>query len=72
MLALNRSFFNAVINILKSLASIISMCNINVFFSWNITPKYVNLLMNGMFRPFIIRRDSVGTCLGEKILEIFL
>jgi hypothetical protein len=49
MLALNRSFMNseyAVINILKSLASIISVCKLHVIFPSSITPGYVTLFIN--------------------------
>lgn len=43
MLALNRSIMNrleALINVLKALASIVSMCNLHVIFILKITAKY--------------------------------
>jgi hypothetical protein len=49
MLARNRSFLNkeyAVINNMKSLASIISVCNLHVIFPSSITPGYVKLFIN--------------------------
>jgi hypothetical protein len=54
MLALNRSLLNreyTLINVLKSLASIIFMCGLHAIFLSKITPRYVTLLTNGMFRP---------------------
>jgi hypothetical protein len=63
MLVLNRSLLNreyTLINILKAFASIFSMCGLHVIFLSKITPRYFTLLINGMFHPFIIRRDSGG------------
>jgi hypothetical protein len=55
MLVLNRLLSNrefAIINVLKPLASIISIRNINVSFSSKITSRYFTLFTNGIFRPF--------------------
>jgi hypothetical protein len=63
MLVLNRSLLNKeyiLINVLKALASIISMCNLHVTFLSEITPRYFTLFTNGMFRPFSVRWDSGG------------
>jgi hypothetical protein len=51
MLVLNRSLLNReyiLINVLKALASIISMCNLHVTLS-KITPRYFTLFTNGMY-----------------------
>jgi hypothetical protein len=61
MLALNRSLLNReyiVMKVLKTLASIICMCNHHVIFLSKITPRYFTLFTNGMFRPFNVRRES--------------
>jgi hypothetical protein len=63
ILALNRSHLNreyTLINVLKALASIISICSLHVTFLSKITPKYFALFTNGMFLPFNVRRDSGG------------
>jgi hypothetical protein len=63
MLVLNRSIFHMkyiLINVLKTLASIISMRNLHVTFISKITPRYFTLFTNGMFRPFSVRWDSGG------------
>jgi hypothetical protein len=63
MLALNRSLLNreyTLINVLKALASIISMCNLNVTFLSKIASRYFTIFSNGIFRPFKVRRDSGG------------
>jgi hypothetical protein len=63
MLVLNRSLLNReyiLINILKALASIISMCNLQVTFLSKIAPRYFTLFTNGMFCPFSVRWDSGG------------
>jgi hypothetical protein len=41
-----------VINALKALASIVSMCDLHVIFLSNITPRYFTLFTNGIFSPF--------------------
>jgi hypothetical protein len=49
MLVLNRLLLNreyVVINALKTLASIISMCDLHVSFLSNITPRYFTLFTN--------------------------
>jgi hypothetical protein len=69
MLVLNRSLLNKKyirINVLKALASIISMCNLHVNFLLKITPRYFTLFTNGMFRPFSVRWDSGSQQLREK------
>jgi hypothetical protein len=58
MLVLNRSLLNreyVLINVLKALASIISICNLHVTFLSKITPRYFMLFTNGIFRPFNVR-----------------
>jgi hypothetical protein len=62
MLARNRSLLNreyALINVLKTLASIISICDLYVIFLSKITPRYFTVFTNGMFCPFNVR-DSGG------------
>jgi hypothetical protein len=63
MLAFNRSLLNRkynLMNALKALASIFSMCNLHVILLSKITTKYFTLLTNGMFCPFNVRRESGG------------
>jgi hypothetical protein len=58
MLVLNRSLMNReyiLINVLKALASIISICNLHVTFLSMITPRYFTLFTNGISRPFNVR-----------------
>jgi hypothetical protein len=58
MLVLNRSLLNReyiLINVLKALASIISICNLHLTFLSNITPRYFTLFTYGIFRPFNVR-----------------
>jgi hypothetical protein len=60
MLALNLPLLNreyTSINALKTLASIISMCNLHVNFFSKIAPRYFTLFTNGMFRSFSVRWD---------------
>jgi hypothetical protein len=69
MLVHNRSLLNreyTLINVLKVLASIISVCNLHVSFLSKITPRYFTLFTNGMFRPFSVKWDSGGRRLREK------
>jgi hypothetical protein len=47
-------------NILKTLASIVSMCSLHVIFLLKITPRYFMLFTNGMSCPFNLRRESGG------------
>jgi hypothetical protein len=59
MLALNRSLLNReynLMNVLKILASIFYMCNLHVILLSKITPNFLSLFTNGMFRPFNVRR----------------
>jgi hypothetical protein len=61
MLGLNCSLLNReynLMNVLNSLASIFSMCNLHVILSSKI--RYFTLFTNGMFRPFNVRRKSDG------------
>jgi hypothetical protein len=63
MLALNRSLLNreySLMNVLKALASIISMCNLHVILLSKITPRYLTLFTNGIFRLFNVRGESGG------------
>jgi hypothetical protein len=63
ILVVNRLLLNrehVVINALKALASIGSMCGLLVIFLSNITPRYFTLFTNGIFRPFSVGRDSGG------------
>jgi hypothetical protein len=69
MLVLNRSLLNReyiLINVLKALASIISICNLGVTFLSKITLRYFTLFTNGIFRPFNVRWDSGGRRLRES------
>jgi hypothetical protein len=47
---LNREYI--LINVVKALASIISICNLHVTFLSKITQRYFTLFTNGIFRPF--------------------
>jgi hypothetical protein len=63
MLAFNRSLLNGeciLVNVLKALASIISMCNLHVNLLSMITPRYFTLFTNGIFCPFNVRGESGG------------
>jgi hypothetical protein len=58
MLVLNRLLLNReyiLVNVLKALASIVSICNLHVTFMSKITPRYFTLFTNGIFRPFNVR-----------------
>jgi hypothetical protein len=69
MLVLNHSLLHReyiLINVLKALASIISMCNLHVTLMSKITLRYFTLFTNGIFRPFSVRWDSGGRRLREK------
>jgi hypothetical protein len=58
MLALNRSLLSReyiLMNVLKALVSIISMCNLHVILLSKITP-----FTNGILRPFNVRGESGG------------
>jgi hypothetical protein len=69
MLALNSSLLNReciLMNVLKALASIISMCNSQVPFLSDTTPRYFALFTNEIFRPFNVREESGGRRLREK------
>jgi hypothetical protein len=68
MLALNRSLLKReynLMNVLKALDSIVSICNLHVILLSKITPRYFTLFTNGMFCPFNVRRES-GGLFGEK------
>jgi hypothetical protein len=63
MLALSRSLLNreyTLTNVLKALASIISICNLHVTLSSKITPRCFALFIYVIFRPFSVRQDSGG------------
>jgi hypothetical protein len=63
MLTLNRSLLNReynVMNVLKALASIVSICGLHVIILSKITLRYFTLFTKGMFRPFNVRRESGG------------
>jgi hypothetical protein len=69
MFVLNRPLLNReyiLIHVLKALASIVSMCNLNVTFLSKIALKYFRLFTNRIFRPFSVRWDSGGRQLREK------
>jgi hypothetical protein len=58
MLLLNRSLLNReyiLINVLKALASIISMCYLHVTLLSKIIPRYFTLFTNGISHPFNVR-----------------
>jgi hypothetical protein len=55
MLVLNCSLLHReyiLINVLKALASRISICNLHVTFLSKTTQRYFTLFTNGIFRPF--------------------
>jgi predicted metalloprotease with PDZ domain len=55
MLVLNRLLLNKgyiLMNVLKALASIVSVCKLRTIFSSKITPRYFTLFTNGISRPF--------------------
>jgi hypothetical protein len=61
MLTLNHSFLNReynLVNVLKALASIVSICRLHVIILSKITPRYFTLFTKGMFHPFNVRRES--------------
>jgi hypothetical protein len=69
MLAFNCSLLNReydLMNVLKALASIFSVCNLHVILLSKVTPKYLTLFTNGMFRPFNVRRESGGLLWLER------
>jgi hypothetical protein len=71
MSVLNRSLLNreySLINVLKALASIISICNLHVALLSKITPRYFTLFTSGMFGPFSVKWDSFGRRMREKYL----
>jgi hypothetical protein len=55
---LNREYHQ--MNVLKALASIVSICKLHVILLSKVTPRYFTLFTNGMFRPFNVRRESGG------------
>jgi hypothetical protein len=63
MLVVNHSLLNreyTLINVLKALDLIISVCSLHITFLSKITWRYFTLFTNGMFRPFSVRWDSGG------------
>jgi hypothetical protein len=72
MLMLNREYI--LINVLKALASIISMCNLHVTFLSKITLRYsyFTLSTNGVFRPFSVRWGSGCGTVARKINPLCL
>jgi hypothetical protein len=67
MIELNYLILNkehTIIHILKALASIISMSDLYVILK--ITPRYITLFTNRMFRPFNVRWNSGGPIIREK------
>jgi hypothetical protein len=77
MLALNRSLLNreySLINVLKALASIISMCNLhgNLVSKTMCTPRYFTVFTNGIFLSPIqckMRHRRTTTARAETALE---
>jgi hypothetical protein len=55
-----------VTNVLKALASVISMCGIHVILLSKITPRYFAWLTKGIFLPFSVRWASGGLNLWVK------
>jgi hypothetical protein len=73
MLVFNHSLLNreyTLIDVLKTLISIISKCGLHVIFLSNITPRYFTLFTNGMFRPFNVRRDSDGLSRNQSQVKV--
>jgi hypothetical protein len=63
MLVLDRSLLNRgyiLINVLKALASIVSMCSLHTIFLSKITQRYFTQFTNGISRPFNVKRKSGG------------
>jgi hypothetical protein len=63
MLMLNRLLLNReynLMNVLKALASIVSICSLHDILLSKITNRYFTLFTKGMFRPFNVRRGSGG------------
>jgi hypothetical protein len=61
MLTLNCLLLNKeynLMNVLKALASIVSMCNLHIILLSKITPRYFTLFTEGMFLPFNVRREE--------------
>jgi hypothetical protein len=74
MLVLNRSLLKKeyiLINVLKVLASIISLCNLHATFLSKITSRYFTLFTNGMFRPFSVRWGSDSQRLRGYRLSLY-
>jgi hypothetical protein len=69
MLTLNHSLLNreyTLINDLKALTAIISMCNIHVILLLKIMQRYFTLFTNGMFCPISVRWDPDSPCQRQK------
>jgi hypothetical protein len=63
MLALNRSLLNReyiLLNVLKSLVSIICNCHLHVILLSPNTLRYFTLFINRIFLPFNVRGESGG------------
>jgi hypothetical protein len=63
ILVLNSSLLSRgyiLMNVLKSLVSIVSMCSLHVIFLSKITLRYFTLFTNGISSPFNVRRESGG------------
>jgi hypothetical protein len=54
---LNKGYI--LINVLKALASIVSMCSLHVIFYSKITPRYFTLITKGVFRPLNVKETQV-------------
>jgi hypothetical protein len=52
---LNRGYI--LMNVLKALASTISMCSLHIIFLSKITPRYFTLFTNGISHPFNVRKE---------------
>jgi hypothetical protein len=78
MLAFKRSLLNReynLMNVLKALASIISMCNLHVILLSNNTPRYFTLFTNGIFRPFNLKsgiRRSISMSEIDRLSLVFI
>jgi hypothetical protein len=73
MLALSCSLLGreyTLINVLKALTLIISICNLHVIRFSQISPRYFTWFTKGMFRPFNVRWPSGGLSLWENLLQL--
>jgi hypothetical protein len=74
MLTLNHSLLNKeynLTNVPRALASIVSICSLHVILLSKITPRYLTLFTNGLFRPFNVRRKMFSFCEKSRLSESY-